>query len=57
MKRINGWTNRIRLSVDIRCRKKETIMPKPKNIIQDAPWVKLTYTVFGLAKEVHNELR
>jgi GxxExxY protein len=29
---------------------------KPKEIIQDAPWLKLTYKIIGLAMEVHNEL-
>jgi GxxExxY protein len=31
-------------------------MPKPKPVIQDAPWLKLTYTIIGLAMQVHNEL-
>ncbi len=31
-------------------------MPKPKDIIQDAPWMKLTYKIIGLAMEIHNEL-
>ena len=40
----------------IRCREKYTAMPKPKNVIQDAPWIKLTHTIIGLAMQVHNEL-
>ena len=31
-------------------------MPKPKDVIQDAPWMKLTHKIIGLAMEVHNEL-
>lgn len=31
-------------------------MPKQKIVIQDAPWMKLTYTIIGLAMQVHNEL-
>ena len=31
-------------------------MPKPKPVIRDAPWLKLTYTIIGLAMQVHNEL-
>jgi GxxExxY protein len=31
-------------------------MPKPKAVIQDAPWLKLTYAIIGLAMQVHNEL-
>ncbi len=29
---------------------------KPREVIQDAPWLKLTYKIIGLAMEVHNEL-
>jgi len=31
-------------------------MPKPQTVIQDAPWLKLTYKIIGLAMQVHNEL-
>lgn len=31
-------------------------MPKPRTVIQDAPWLKLTYKIIGLAMQVHNEL-
>ena len=29
---------------------------KPKDVIQNAPWLKHTYRTIGLAMEVHNEL-
>jgi GxxExxY protein len=32
------------------------VCKKPKEVIQDAPWLKLTYKIIGLAMEVHNEL-
>ena len=31
-------------------------MPRPKPVIKDEPWLKLTYTIIGLAMQVHNEL-
>ena len=31
-------------------------MPARPQVIEDAPWTKLTYTIIGLAMEVHNEL-
>ena len=36
--------------------KEITAMSKPKDVIQDAPWMKLTYKIIGLAMGVHNEL-
>jgi GxxExxY protein len=31
-------------------------VPEPKPVIQDVPWLKLTFTIIDLAMQVHNEL-